>query len=90
MDNQHRKIKGYRDLTQAEIDLMNEIKQKGAELGELHEKVVRVLRESTVDEPGLNNPHIVAESFRWAAIAKSDFQTGLMALTRAVAAPEFF
>ena len=26
MENQHRKITGYRDLTQEEIDLMNEIK----------------------------------------------------------------
>lgn len=26
MDNQHKKIAGYRDLTQAEIDLMNEAK----------------------------------------------------------------
>ena len=35
LDNQHKKIKGYRDLSQAEIDLMNEIKAKGVELGEL-------------------------------------------------------
>jgi hypothetical protein len=33
MENQHRKIKGYRELSQEEIDLMNEIKSKGAELG---------------------------------------------------------
>lgn len=39
MDNQHRKIKGYRELTQAEIDLMNEIKTKGAELGDLVAKL---------------------------------------------------
>jgi len=26
MENQHQKIKGYRDLAQEEIDLMNEIK----------------------------------------------------------------
>lgn len=36
MENQHRKIKGYRELSQAEIDLMNEIKQKGVELGASH------------------------------------------------------
>ena len=29
MENQHRKIKGYRELTQEEIDLMNMIKEKG-------------------------------------------------------------
>lgn len=32
MENQHQKIKGYRDLSKEEIDLMNEIKAKGAEL----------------------------------------------------------
>jgi hypothetical protein len=39
MDNQHRKIKGYRELSQEEIDLMNEIKEKAAEVGELCEKL---------------------------------------------------
>lgn len=39
MENQHKQIKGYRDLTQEEIDLMNEVKVKGAELGELIEKL---------------------------------------------------
>lgn len=32
MDNQHRKISGYRELNQDEIDLMNEIKAFGPEL----------------------------------------------------------
>ncbi len=31
MDNQHKKIKGYRDLSQQEIDLMNRIKAHGEE-----------------------------------------------------------
>ena len=29
MENQHRKISGYRELSQAEIDLMNEVKALG-------------------------------------------------------------
>jgi hypothetical protein len=74
MDNQHKKIKGYRDLTQQEIDLMNEIKTKGAELGEL----VAKLKET----PNLDQ--------RWVSIGATDFQTGLMALTRSVAQPTFF
>lgn len=32
MDNQHRKISGYRELSQAEIDLMNRIKAAGQQL----------------------------------------------------------
>lgn len=39
MDNQHRKISGYRELTQAEIDLMNEIKAFGPQLQALCEKI---------------------------------------------------
>lgn len=74
MENQHRKIKGYRELSQFEIDLMNEIKSKGAELGELVEK----LRTTS----GLDQ--------RWISIGATDLQTGLMALTRGVAQPEFF
>ncbi|MCX7112115.1 MAG: hypothetical protein NTX45_18720 [Proteobacteria bacterium] len=74
MENQHRQIKGYRELSQAEIDLMNEIKTKGAELGEL---VVKLQTTEGLDQ-------------RWVSIGKTDFQTGLMALTRAVAQPTFF
>ena len=74
MDNQHRQIKGYRELSQEEIDLMNEIKVKGAEIGKLVEK----LRAAD----GLDQ--------RWVSIGATDFQTGLMALTRSVAQPTFF
>ena len=54
---------------------MNEIKTKGAELGELVQK----LRDQT--------DHI---DQRWVSIGATDLQTGLMALTRAVAQPTFF
>ena len=74
MENQHRQIKGYRELSQDEIDLMNVIKQKGAELGDL----VAMLRQNE----GCDQ--------RWVSIGATDFQTGLMALTRAVTKPTFF
>lgn len=74
MKDQHTKIKGYRDLSQAEIDLMNKIKTKGAELGEL----VAELRAAQ----GLDQ--------RWISIGATDLQTGLMALTRGVAQPTTF
>lgn len=74
MENQHKKIKGYRDLSQEEIDLMNEIKAKGVELGELVAKL------RTTD--GLDQ--------RWVSIGATDLQTGLMALTRGVAQPTSF
>lgn len=74
LDNQHKKIKGYRDLSQAEIDLMNEIKAKGVELGEL---VAKLRATDGLDQ-------------RWGSIGTTDLQTGLMALTRGVAQPTSF
>lgn len=74
MENQHRKISGYRELSQHEIDLMNKIKAKGVELGEL----VAELRAAD----GLDQ--------RWISIGATDLQTGLMAITRGVAQPTTF
>ena len=74
MDNQHKKIKGYRDLSQEEIDLMNHIKTIGVKLGELTTELKNL---PEVDQ-------------RWLAIGTTDLQTGLMALTRAVARPTTF
>jgi len=82
MDNQHRLITGYRDLTEAEVDLMNQIKAEGERLNQLVEQVRATL--PGYDGPVATNPH------RWAAMAATDFQTGLMALTRAVAQPTTF
>ncbi|MFH3841779.1 hypothetical protein WAI16_04820 [Acinetobacter baumannii] len=39
MDNQHRKINTYRELTQEEVDLMNEIKALGPQIQSIIEKV---------------------------------------------------
>lgn len=88
MDNQHKKIKGYRDLSQEEIDMMNEVKEKGVELGELIDKV-NAFNGSSNDE-GLDESVRRSSAFRWSAIARTDLQTGLMALTRAIAKPGFF
>jgi hypothetical protein len=74
LENQHREIKGYRELSQEEIDLMNEIKTHGIALGELMDKLKAT---PAVDQ-------------RWASIGATDLQKGLMALTRSIAKPEFF
>jgi hypothetical protein len=74
MENQHRLIEGYGELSQEEIDLMNEIKQHGKHIGELVNKLHTY--------PNLDS--------RWIAIGNTDLQKGFMALTRAVAKPEFF
>lgn len=68
------KITGYRQLNEQEAELMNEIKQKGVELGELVEKLKA---NAELDQ-------------RWVAIGTTDLQTGLMALVRSVARPTSF
>ena len=74
MKDQHEKITGYRDLSQAEIDLINAIKAKGSELQDL---VWQVQAAAGVDA-------------RWVSVGKTDLQTGIMALVRAVAKPVGF
>lgn len=68
------KITGYRQLNEAEAALMNEIKAKGVELGEL---VSKLRANVDLDQ-------------RWISIGATDLQTGLMALTRSVARPTTF
>lgn len=80
MDNQHKKISGYRDLSQEEIDLMNKIKAAGEQLGSL----VSELQGMNSDTGG----HAI--DMRWVAIGKTDLQTGIMALVRSVAQPTTF
>ena len=80
MDNQHKKIKGYRDLTQEEIDLMNESKALAAQVGEFINKL-----ENTNVERGA-----VVADVGWLMTAKTDLQKGFMALTRSIAKPESF
>lgn len=107
MENQHRKITGYRELSQDEIDLMNRIKAAGAALIELQAELVGKLErhyeplveanfasKKRVDDASPDNENTAelsrfeaAEPLRWAAIGKTDIQTGVMALIRAVAQP---
>jgi hypothetical protein len=74
MENQHRKIKGYRELSQAEIDAMNTIKSLAADVGDL------VAALQAAPEPDQ----------RWVCVGATDLQKGFMARTRSVAKPEFF
>lgn len=103
MENQHRKITGYRELSQTEVDLMNRIKSKGVELLDLQAELVDLLKlhemsklnavdsastsDAEADAKGEFNRFHAAEPFRWAAVGKTDIQTGIMAMVRAVAQP---
>lgn len=90
MENQHRHIKGYRDLTPAEVDLMNNIKGLEGEVLRAHKAVQEALTQQSKDAQG-NEAELArlsaAEPGRWASIAKTHFQEGFMALVRAVAQP---
>lgn len=74
MENQHRKITGYRELSQEEINTMNAIKNQGQALDAL---VTMISGIENVDG-------------RWLDIGATQLQQGLMALTRAVAQPTTF
>lgn len=106
MENQHRKIAGYRELSQEEIDLMNRIKAAGAALIDLQGELTSHLRSESAkrakallmyssndnsDEAVAAREEMtrfdLAEPQRWASVGKTDIQTGIMALVRAVAQP---
>lgn len=74
MENQHRKIKGYRELSPEEIALMNTSKELAAAVGAL----VEVLEKTE----GLDQ--------RWLAIGKTDLQKGFMSVVRSIAQPTTF
>lgn len=72
--DQHKLIKGYRELSQAEIDAMNAVKAEGARLG--------ILIEELRDNPDLDQ--------RWVDIAETHLQQGCMAAVRSIAQPTSF
>ena len=74
MDNQHKHIKGYRDLSQEEIDLMNKVKSLGEKMGNLIEELHC---NESLDQ-------------RWVSIAKTHLQQGTMAAVRSIARPTTF
>lgn len=74
MDNQHKLIKGYRDLSESEITLMNEVKAKAEEVGALVDKLMST--------NGLDK--------RAVAIFKTEAQTAFMWAVRSIAQPTTF
>lgn len=74
MDNQHKKITGYRDLSQEEIDLMNEGKQLATQCGDF---VAKLHANVSTDK-------------RSVALGKTNLQQGFMWAIRGIAKPETF
>ncbi len=71
MENQHRKITGFRDLTQDEIDAMNAVKAAEKEFAELWKRLGGI--------EGIDR--------RWLAVARTHIEEGCSAAVRAVAQP---
>lgn len=72
MDNQHQQIAGYRDLSQDEIDLMNEVKVLEAHWNRLIDR--------------LRVPALGADQ-RQVSIAATDGESAFMRAVRAIAKP---
>lgn len=74
MDNQHKFIKGYRDLTAEEVALMNRVKALAEECGGL---LLELAEEDTTDKRSLD-------------IAQTNLQQGFMWAIRSIAKPTTF
>lgn len=74
MDNQHRKIAGYRELNQVEIDMMNRGKCLAAAVGAWVEELQAT--------PEMDQRNV--------ALAKTNLQQGFMWGIRAIAKPTTF
>jgi hypothetical protein len=82
VENQHKKITGYRDLTEADIALMNDIKAHEAATAALTDRVLARLRDQMPPDSYGSN-----DAFRQLSIAKTGFEEAFMRLVRAVAQP---
>lgn len=97
MENQHRKIAGYRELSQQEIDLMNQIKAQGEVLAGLIDNL-RELRNqdySALSGQACNRSTSISyeqlkESRKGINTAETHLKTGIMWLVRSVALPTTF
>lgn len=87
------KITGYRTLNAEELALINKIKEAGERLDDLCFEV-RAFVENQMVQPSEEASErfrlAASEPLRWLAIGRTDLQTGLMALIRAVAKPTTF
>ena len=90
MKDQHKQIKGYRDLSQEEIDLMNKIKALAEQVGELVSEVASKNDCLNQKDVSIADKQVYDDAVDWANNAKTNLQVGFMQLTRAVAKPTTF
>lgn len=88
MENQHRFISGYRDLSEKEIARMNAVKNIAAGVGELclqMREEINLMPEGSVVECADKR-----EAMRWLNEGEMQAQQAFMSLTRAIARPTTF
>ena len=79
------KITGYRQLSEAEVALMNEAKALAEQCGTY---IAKLLRQASTSSPtGGEEP---ALDQRWVSIGATDIQRGFMAVIRGIAQPTTF
>lgn len=83
MKDQHKKIKGYRNLSQDEIDLMNRIKEQGACLESMLQDLLYLPETDLTEEQVENREECLS-------YATKDLKQGIMWTVRAVALPDSF
>lgn len=97
-------ITGYRELSRAELDLINEIKAHAEATRDLvnrvqhhvNDQLAKPLPEGHAPHSQVTNPARCTPASRarrsraWAALAQTELQTGYMMLVRAVARPSTF
>jgi len=87
LENQHRHITGYRELTDAEVALMNEAKELAERCGAFIKKLGKASYPTNCGD----GSHIyTCADQRWVNIGQTHLQQGFMALTRSVAKPTTF
>ncbi len=74
MENQHRKIEGYRELDESTIANMNSVKEVGLAIKSITDHLATL---ESVDK-------------RWLDIGVMDLQKGLMSVVRSIAKPGGF
>jgi len=84
--NETTPVKGYRKLTEGELDLINEGKDLAIQVGAYIDRLM-ACQGSDGSMPAAPAPPV---DKRWVSIGKTQIQQGFMAVIRGIAKPETF
>lgn len=89
MENQHRKIKGYRELNQNEIDLMNKAKNLESQCLALYDEIGNQLRlqHEIGNQESVERLHD-SRATVWLESGRGGIEAGFMFFIRAIAQPQ--